>query len=113
MSRLAAGICGKSATRRALRLALAKIEVGAAGPRALLLLQPDFFLGDVGELIERRQPAAAGVERRRQGRVVGHGRPQVFFLRTIIAPSDKPVIMWRRPVQNDTARRGREPALSA
>jgi hypothetical protein len=31
--------------------------------RALLLLQPDFFFGDFGELIERRDPAASGVER--------------------------------------------------
>ena len=52
--------------------------VGAAGAGALLLLQPDFFLGDVGEAIEGRHLAAAGVERRRQGCVVGHGRPPCF-----------------------------------
>jgi hypothetical protein len=35
--------------------------VGAASARALLLLQPDFFFGDRGELVERRQrPVAAG-----------------------------------------------------
>jgi hypothetical protein len=27
--------------------------VGPPGPRALLLLQPDFFFGNVGELVER------------------------------------------------------------
>jgi hypothetical protein len=39
--------------------------IGAAGACALLLLQPDFFFGDVGEAIEGRYLAAASVERRR------------------------------------------------
>jgi hypothetical protein len=52
--------------------------VGAPGARALLLLQPDFFLWDVGELLQCRHPATAGVDRRWQGGdVVGHGRPRV------------------------------------
>jgi hypothetical protein len=46
--------------------------IGATGAGALLRLQPDFFFGDVGELVEGRHLAAAGVERRRQGGVVGH-----------------------------------------
>jgi hypothetical protein len=37
--------------------------VGAPGPGALLLLQPDRFLGDVGELLECRDVAAAGRDR--------------------------------------------------
>jgi hypothetical protein len=37
--------------------------VGAARAGALLLLQPDFFFGDLGELLERRHLAAAGVDR--------------------------------------------------
>jgi hypothetical protein len=53
--------------------------VGAAGARTLLLLQPDFFFGDVGELLDGRHPAAPGVDHCRQagGGVVGHGRPRV------------------------------------
>lgn len=40
--------------------------LGAPGTRALLLGEPDFFLDeDLDELIEGRDPAAAGVERHR------------------------------------------------
>jgi hypothetical protein len=34
--------------------------IGAAGLLALLLRQPDFFLGDGGELVERGELAAGG-----------------------------------------------------
>ena len=41
--------------------------VGAAGLRALLLRQPDFFFGDGGELVERGELAGVGrPERARQ-----------------------------------------------
>jgi hypothetical protein len=42
--------------------------VDAPDASALLLLQPDFFFGDVGELVEGRQPAMAG-------RMESHYRP--------------------------------------
>jgi hypothetical protein len=39
-------------------------------------MQPDRFLGDVGELLDGRHPAAAAVDRGRQvGGVVDHGAP--------------------------------------
>ena len=53
--------------------------VGAAGARTLLLRQPDLFFGDLGELVEGRDAAIAGVDRCRQGAVVGHAAP-VFLL---------------------------------
>jgi hypothetical protein len=60
-----------------------------------LLLQPDFFFGDVGELVDRRYPAAAGVIA--IGKLVvsfGHGRPVLllswFPIRPVASPSDKP-----------------------
>jgi hypothetical protein len=37
--------------------------VGAARARALLVVQPHLFFGDVGGLLERRHPAPAGVDR--------------------------------------------------
>ena len=37
--------------------------VGAAGARALLLGEPDFFLGDVGELVELRDGSAGACRR--------------------------------------------------
>jgi hypothetical protein len=67
--------------------------VSAAGARARLLLQPDFFFGDRGEPVEGRHLAAAGVECRRQGGVVGHGRPRVsssYPIRPIQVQRDKP-----------------------
>jgi hypothetical protein len=65
--------------------------VGAPGARALLLLQPDLFFRDVGEPVERRHLPVAGVEHRRQGRVVGHGRP-VFLSSYPIRPREVQVI---------------------
>jgi hypothetical protein len=41
------------------------MPVGTTGARALLLLQPDVFFGDRGELVEGRDPAVARVDRRR------------------------------------------------
>ena len=49
--------------------------VGAAGLRALLLRQPDFFFGDGGELVERGELAGA---RNRNGNDCRHQSP---FLR--------------------------------
>ena len=47
--------------------------VGAPGAGALLLPQPDLFFGNVGQALERRDPAVAGVDRYRQvGGVVHH-----------------------------------------
>ena len=43
--------------------------VGAAGLRALLLRQPDFFFGDGGELVERGDLVASG-DRNGNGSVV-------------------------------------------
>jgi hypothetical protein len=54
--------------------------IGAPRARALLLLEPDFFFGDRGEVVQCRDLAAIGVDRHRQvGGVVGHGRPPCFF----------------------------------
>ncbi len=49
--------------------------VGAPGARALLLLQPDFFFGDFGELVEEREPALVGADRDRQGAAVAFDHP--------------------------------------
>src|SRR6266702_863239 len=47
--------------------------VSAPRARALLLLQPDFFFGDRGELVQRRERGAvAAGSRHRQGAVVVH-----------------------------------------
>jgi hypothetical protein len=54
--------------------------IGAPGAGALLLLQPDFFFGDVGELGDGRDPPATRCRSLRSSR---RSSPPCFFFGTL------------------------------